>query len=166
MSKREIVTYPNQILRKQAVAISKPDKSIKALINEMIQIMEEAHGLGLAANQIGVLYKIIVYNEGSGPKYILNPKITNFEGEQIGPEGCLSFPGLQGEVKRAERVEIKGNDLKGKSIKIKAEGLLARIFQHETDHLNGTLFIDRADPNTLQYITQDQDEPVEDPVGV
>ncbi|MHB1456539.1 MAG: peptide deformylase [Armatimonadota bacterium] len=158
MAEREIIRYPDPILRKPAVSISKPDTGLKALIDDMTATMKMVNGLGLAANQVGVLQKVLVYDEGKGPGVVLNPKIVSMSGEQVGPEGCLSFPGLQGDVRRADKIEVRGNNMKGKPVKIKAEGLLARILQHEIDHLNGTLFIDRADPETLHYITADDDE--------
>lgn len=168
MAEREIVRYPDPLLRKQAVSISKPNAGLRDLVSDMVATMRQVHGLGLAANQVGVLQKVLVYDEGDGPGVVLNPKIVELSGEQVGPEGCLSFPGLQGEVRRAEKIEVRGNDLKGKPVKIKAEGLLARILQHEIDHLNGTLFIDRADPDTLHYVTanDEDDEDEEDEEAV
>ena len=163
MAEREILRYPDPILRKPAVSISKPDTGLKTLIDDMTATMKQVNGLGLAANQIGVLQKVLVYDEGNGPGVVLNPKIVSMSGDQLGPEGCLSFPGLQGDVRRADKIEVRGNNLKGKPVKIKAEGLLARILQHEIDHLNGTLFIDRADPETLHYVTADSDEEDEEP---
>lgn len=124
----------------------------------MIDTMHEENGVGFAANQIGVLQKVLVYDDGTGPKVLINPKIIRASGEQVGIEGCLSVPGLQGEVRRANEVEVKGLDENGKPVKIKAEGLTARIIQHELDHLNGVLFIDRAEPNTLHYITAEEEE--------
>lgn len=158
MAEREIVTYPREVLRQQAKSVSKIDAATRALVEDMVATMRESNGLGLAANQIGVLQKVFVYNDGTSVGALINPKIVSGKGEQIGIEGCLSVPGLQGEVRRANEVVVRGTDLKGKSVKIKAEGLLARIFQHEIDHLNGTLFIDRADPETLVHITDEEGE--------
>lgn len=158
MAEREIVTYPREVLRQQARSVSKIDAATRALVEDMVATMRESNGLGLAANQIGVLQKVFVYNDGTSVGALINPKIVSGKGEQIGIEGCLSVPGLQGEVRRANEVVVRGTDLKGKSVKIKAEGLLARIFQHEIDHLNGTLFIDRADPETLVHITDEEGE--------
>ena len=158
MAEKDIVTYPDPVLRQQAKAISKLDAGARKLIKDMVATMRRENGLGLAANQVGALQKVFVYDDGTGLGVLVNPKIVSAEGEQIGVEGCLSVPGLQGEVKRANVVEIKGHDLKGKPVKITAEGLLARIFQHELDHLNGTLFIDRADPDTLHYVTEEERE--------
>jgi len=156
MAEREIETYPNSVLRKQAKAVSKLDRGVKKLIDDMVATMRESSGLGLAANQIGVLQKVFVYDDGTGLGVLINPEIVSATGEQIGIEGCLSVPGLQGEVRRASEIVVKGKDLNGKPVKIKAEGLLARIIQHEIDHLDGTLFIDRADPDSLQYVTEEE----------
>lgn len=158
MAEKEIVTLPDPVLRKQAKAVSKPDADMKELVKKMEAVMRENNGVGLAANQVGVLQKVFVYDDGSGFGAIVNPKIISAEGEQVGYEGCLSVPGLQGEVRRALEVVIKGNDLEGKPIKIKATGLLARIFQHELDHLHGKLFTDRVEPGTLEYITAEESE--------
>ncbi|MHB0912905.1 MAG: peptide deformylase [Armatimonadota bacterium] len=154
----EVVKLPDPVLRKQAKNVTTIDESTNKLAKEMLELMREANGVGLAANQIGSLLKIFVYDEGDGPGVIVNPKITSATGEQLGLEGCLSIPGLQGEVRRAMEVVVTGKDLSGKPVKVKAEGMLARIFQHEIDHLNGTLFIDRADPGTLEYVTADEEE--------
>ena len=158
MAEKEIVTYPDPILRQQAKAVSKLDAGTRKLAEDMVATLRRENGLGLAANQVGALQKVFVYDDGTGPGILINPKIVNASGEQVGVEGCLSVPGLQGEVKRASFVEIRGTDLNGKPVKIKAEGLLARIFQHELDHLNGMLFIDRADPNSLHYVTEEEQE--------
>lgn len=155
MAIRDVVKYPDPILRQQAKSIPKMDGGLKTLIDDMLVTMKQEHGAGLAANQIGILQKILVYDDGSGPGVLINPKIVSAEGEQIGPEGCLSVPGLQGEVRRAEKIVVKGMDATGKAVKIKAEGFLARIFQHEIDHLEGRLFIDRVEPDTLEYVTND-----------
>ena len=157
MAEKKVVTYPDPILRQQAKTVSKPDAGTKKLVEDMIATLRYVNGLGLAANQVGALQKVIVYDDGSGLGILINPKIVSMSGEQIGVEGCLSVPGLQGEVKRANVVEVRGTDLHGKAVKIKAEGLLARIFQHELDHLNGTLFIDRADPTSLHYVTEEEE---------
>ena len=158
MAEREIKTYPESVLQKQAVAVPKVDAATKKLVDDMVATLRAASGLGLAANQVGVLQKVFVYDDGTGLGVMINPKIVSATGEQTGIEGCLSVPGLQGEVKRANEVVVKGTDLKGKAVKVKAEGLLARIFQHEIDHLEGTLFLDRVEPGTLHYITEDEEE--------
>jgi peptide deformylase len=163
MADKEIVRYPDDVLRKHAKEVSKVTPEIKKLAKEMMEIMHASgNGVGLAANQIGVLQRIFVYDDGENKGAVINPKITSAEGEQTGPEGCLSVPGLQGEVMRANQIVMKGLNADGKPVKIKAEGFFARILQHEFDHLNGTLFIDRAEPDTLEYITaEDEEAPVE-----
>ncbi|HUV05670.1 MAG TPA: peptide deformylase [Armatimonadota bacterium] len=156
MAGREIVKYPDPVLRERAKNISKVNPGVRKLVKDMIATMHETCGLGLAANQVGVLQRIFVYDDGTGPGVVINPKVVRASGEQMGVEGCLSVPGLQGEVKRAEQVVVKGTDLSGKTVKIKTEGLLARVFQHEMDHLNGTLFIDRAEPDSLYCVTEEE----------
>lgn len=149
MAEREILKKPHPILSKRAKSVSKVDSETKKLIDDMIDTMRSVNGLGLAANQVGVLQKIFVYDDGNGLGVMINPEIISFSGEQIDVEGCLSVPGKQGDVKRANEIVVKGMNAKGKPIKIKAEGLLARIFQHEIDHLQGKLFIDRVEPGSL-----------------
>ncbi len=158
MAELEIVRYPDPILRKQAKEIGKPGPDTKKLVEDMTITMQLANGVGLAANQVAILQKLFVYDDGSGPGVIINPKIVSARGEELGSEGCLSLPGLWGEVRRAEEVVIRGMDLNGKPLKIKAEGFLARILQHELDHLYGHLFIDRAEPESVHYVTDDDEE--------
>lgn len=156
MAEREVVKYPDPVLRMQTKSVSKIDPATKKLIREMTAIMHAANGVGLAANQVGSLQRLFVYDDGTTSGTLVNPEIVCCTGEQIGPEGCLSFPGLQGDVKRANEIVIKGLNGNGKPVKINAEGFLARVFQHEFDHLNGKLFIDRADPDTLYYPEDDE----------
>jgi len=162
MAEREIKTYPEAVLHKQAKAVPKIDNATKKLVDDMVATLRAANGVGLAANQVGVLQKVFVYDDGNGLGIMINPKIVKASGEQVGVEGCLSVPGLQGEVKRANEVIVKGMDLSGKPVKVKAEGVLARIFQHEIDHLEGRLFLDRVEPGTLHYITEDEEEETRD----
>jgi len=154
----EIVRYGNEVLRRAAEPVKAVDDEIRALIARMYEAMAEASGLGLAAPQIGVSKRLFVYDIGDGPHAVINPKLMKKSGEQIGVEGCLSVPGLQGEVPRWEKVVVTGLDEEGKPVRIKAEGLLARVFQHEIDHLDGTLFIDRADPDTLEIVESKEAE--------
>jgi peptide deformylase len=116
-------------------------------------IMRAANGIGLAAPQLGILQRIFVYDVGDGFQAIVNPKIVHRKGSQVGTEGCLSIPGLYGEVERASEVVVKGLDQFGRPVRIRAEGLTARVIQHENDHLDGILFIDIADPETLHLVT-------------
>jgi len=158
MSDEEILRYGSEILRKPAEKVKKFDDEIRQLIERMYEVMQENSGLGLAAPQVGVQLQVFTYDVGEGRHALVNPKIARRKGEEIATEGCLSVPGIQGEVPRAERVTVSGLDENGKPIKIRAEGLLARVFQHEIDHLQGFLFIDRADPESLYVVTKAKDE--------
>jgi peptide deformylase len=157
MTLRKIVTLPEAVLRRKAHAVTKFDKDLHTLIDDMVETMREAPGVGLAAPQIGLSDRIIVIEyyereedeeKEDAPKKVwavLNPEIIKASEEKLmGVEGCLSIPGLVGEVERHAAVQVKGLNRHGKPMKIKAEGWLARIFQHEIDHLNGVLFTDRA----------------------
>lgn len=158
MESSPIVTYGNDVLRAHAQEVEFDDE-VRALIERMYEIMVEARGYGLAAPQIGISKRIFVYDIGEGHHALVNPKILSTSGEETSIEGCLSIPGLQGEVARAARVTITGINEEGKTVKIKGEGLLARVFQHEMDHLDGRMFIDRADPDTLETVPlHDEDE--------
>jgi peptide deformylase len=136
-------------------------EALQVLIDDMVETMHATNGVGLAAPQVGVLERVIVIqlpedeeDPQSGKLFALcNPQIIRAEGEEAGEEGCLCLPGYVGEVKRATSVTVKAQDRRGKKVRIKAEGLLARAFQHETDHLNGILYIDRVEsPDKLRRI--------------
>lgn len=153
MAIREIVTTPNPVLRRKAHKITTFDKDLQVLIDDMVETMREAPGVGLAAPQVGVSERLIVVEYGNDedetvPKklyVVINPEIIQASEETVeGIEACLSIPKLVGEVMRNEKIIVKGLNRHGKPIKIKPEGWLARIFQHEIDHLEGTLFTDRA----------------------
>lgn len=165
MESTGIVTYGNDILRARAGEIEKFDQEVKSLIERMYQVMAEARGLGLAGPQVGVSKRIFVYDVGEGPHALINPVMVGSSGEEIASEGCLSIPGLQGDVPRAERVTVTGIDETGSKVKIRAEGLLARVFQHEMDHLDGTMFVDKADPETLETVSLKEDEEEEEELG-
>lgn len=157
-----IVRYGDPVLRTRAEEVEEFNDEIRAIIERMYVVMAEARGLGLAGPQIGLSKRIFTYDVGEGPHALINPKIIKSSGEDIGVEGCLSIPGLQGDVARAERVTIAGIDENGEKVKIRAEGMLARVFQHEFDHLNGTMFIDKADPDTLETVPLDSDTEEDD----
>ena len=146
------------VLRQVSRPVLKVSEDIAELVQHMEHIMRAANGVGLAAPQLGILQRIFVYDAGDGFQAIINPKILGRKGRQVGVEGCLSLPGLQGDVERAEEVVVKGLDQWGKPVRIRGEGLTARVIQHENDHLDGVLFIDegRADPATLHYVTADE----------
>lgn len=146
----DVVTYGNRVLRDRAQEVEELNDEIRELIEQMYRVMADSNGLGLAGPQVGVSKRIFTYDVGEGPHALINPVILKRSGEEIGTEGCLSIPGLQGEVPRAERIVVSGLDENGNKVRIKAQGLMARVFQHEIDHLDGTMFIDRADPDTLE----------------
>jgi peptide deformylase len=159
MAVREIARYGDEILRKKARPVAKVTKETKALIEDMIETMRAASGLGLAAPQVRISERLFVYQVGEAPpEALVNPIILESEGEELGVEGCLSIPKLQGDVPRAKRVVVTGLNRTGKSVKINAEDLLARVFQHEIDHLDGVLFIDRSDPSTWHWLTDEDEE--------
>ena len=140
-----ILKVGNPILKNQSTPIQKIDKNIRKLIQDMFDTMTEAEGVGLAAPQVGENVRLIVLNMGEGPFEIINPVIIDEVGEQVGVEGCLSVPGFYGDVTRFMQVTVGGINSKGKKVKVTGEGLLARALQHEIDHLDGVLYLDRAD---------------------
>lgn len=157
----KIATYPDEetLLRSQSEPILKITGRIQQLIDNMIETMYEAVGVGLAAPQVFVSKRLFVYDVGDGAEALINPEIVERDGEEVGVEGCLSIPRLQGDVLRAQKVVVTGLNRRGRPVKIPAEGYLARVFQHEIDHLNGRLFIDLADPKTLEWLSEeDEDE--------
>ena len=143
-----ICTYPEEILRQRAEPITEIDEEVVKLVDHMAETMYSAPGIGLAATQVGVAKQLLVADIAprrpeSELIVLINPEIVAAEGEVIIEEGCLSVPEYQAEVKRHERVTVRGLNLKGEEVEIEAEGLLAVVLQHEIDHLNGMLFIDR-----------------------
>jgi len=151
---KEIIKYPNPVLKKKCQEIKEVTEEIRNLGQAMIESMTESQGLGIAAPQVGELKRIIAVHlvkERSSeekskelPQVFINPKIIKKSKKTvIDEEGCLSFPGLFLKIKRAEEVEVEALDKEGEKVQIKAEGLPARIFQHEIDHLDGVLFIDK-----------------------
>jgi len=138
-----ILTQEAPVLRQKAKRVTRVDDSIRKLIDDMVETMVAALGVGLAANQVGVALRVIVVKTDANLYSLVNPEMVKATGEQVGLEGCLSIPGYVGEVKRAQRVVVRGLNRHGKTVRIKGDDLLARAFQHEIDHINGVLFIDR-----------------------
>lgn len=140
--------HPDSILRRKADPISPSqlrDPAIKRFFSDMEKSMNENNGIGLAAPQVGKSLQIAVIKTKDGSLVLVNPKITRFSlRSELGEEGCLSIPGVYGIVKRAKSIRVKTLDARGKTISFKAAGLFARVIQHEVDHLNGILFIDKA----------------------
>ncbi|HEX2698071.1 MAG TPA: peptide deformylase [Anaerolineales bacterium] len=157
MALRTIVTLPDPILRRKARPVKKFDKDLQTLIDDMVDTMRDAPGVGLAAPQIGISERLIVIEYAEPPEneddeevkpklyVVVNPEIVKTSAEtEVGVEGCLSIPGLVGEVERFSKVQVKGLNRRGQPTKVNAEGWLARIFQHEIDHVNGIVYPDRA----------------------
>lgn len=144
MAVRQIKVVPDEVLRKKAKKVPAIDASIQQLIDDMIATMQEENGVGLAAAQVGVSLRVAVLQmPGGEPFSIVNPDVVKRSGERQVIEGCLSIPGYQGELKRSEKVTVKGLDREGKKIRIRATDLLAQALEHEIDHLDGILYIDR-----------------------
>lgn len=169
MATREIVFIGNPILRQKARRIHRFDSSLPQLVRDMFETMYAADGVGLAAPQIGLgirLFVIDIADKETGKSHkvaMANPEIIQAEGEQIGLDGCLSIPGYYGiNVRRAAKVVIKGQDMRGKPMRLSAQGIFAWALQHEIDHLNGILFLDRLDrPEDLCEAPSDDPEDAE-----
>jgi peptide deformylase len=154
MAIREIVTLPHPVLRQKARKVIEITPDLIKLIDDMVETMREAPGVGLAAPQVGISRRLIVveYGDEEDPEVlpklyvVINPEIVRFSQEVVeGTEACLSIPGLAGSVERPDEITVKGLNRQGKPVRIKASGWLSRIFQHEIDHLDGILFVDRAE---------------------
>ncbi|MBI2460054.1 MAG: peptide deformylase [Candidatus Rokubacteria bacterium] len=138
--------YGDPILRRRAAPVAEITPEVQRLIDDMVETMYDALGIGLAATQVGVALRVLVVDAGGGAvRTYINPEIVERHGEVVGEEGCLSLPGIFADVARAERVVVEARDREGRPVRERAEGLLARVFQHEIDHLDGILFIDRLD---------------------
>jgi peptide deformylase len=170
----EILTVDNpqqlKVLRARAKKVQKVTPKLAAFAQTMLETMRNAAGVGLAAPQTGVLRRFFVVelpgdaeaDEPAQTFILFNPEIVKGRGEQIGFEGCLSIPGYIGEVARDEQVTVKGLDERGKAVRHKVDGYLARVFQHEIDHLDGILYTDRlTDPDSFQPVAEGQEEEAE-----
>jgi peptide deformylase len=140
----EIRRAGDEVLKRQAEPVVKIDRTIKKLLNDMSETLYHADGVGLAAPQVGVSLKVVVIDVGDGLIELINPVIVNKEELVTDTEGCLSVPGVYGEVERYNHVMVEALDRNGKKIRLSGSGLLARAFQHELDHLDGILFIEIA----------------------
>jgi len=147
MSPHDIRVVGDPVLRQRAAEVTEIDGTLARLARDMIATMYEAPGVGLAAPQVGVQKRMFVYDiqDGSGAKVVVNPVVSEHRGEWVYEEGCLSVPGLSWEIGRPKEVHLTGLDLDGNEVSIDADELLARLFQHETDHLDGVLLLERLD---------------------
>ena len=149
MNDLKIVQYPHPALRHVSKPLKRVDPELREMITQMFKLMYEAKGVGLAANQVDLPYRFFIVNLQSDPEpraksmVFINPVLSRPKGSDEAEEGCLSLPGLYAQVKRSEKVTIDAYNLEGEPVHLEAEGLLARVLQHETDHINGKLFIDR-----------------------
>lgn len=147
----EILLYGEPILKQRCHPVPRVTPKVRALVSNMAEAMRQAHGLGLAAPQLGEPSCVVVYDVGQGLVVLINPVIASQEDVKIMEEGCLSLPNLHGEVARAATISVQARNLQGRRILRTAQGLEARVIQHECDHLEGTLFIDRVRPDTLYW---------------
>lgn len=147
MAPYSIRVVGDPVLRQRAAEVTDIDGRLVKLADDMIVTMYEAPGVGLAAPQVGVEKRLFVYDVGEGAKTLVNPEIVESDGEWAFEEGCLSVPGLSWEIVRPKQVQLRGVDLDGNEVSIEADELLARCFQHELDHLDGILVLERLDPD-------------------
>lgn len=179
MAQREIVTPPHPVLRQKSRPVTDFGFELQKLIDDMIETMRDGQGVGLAANQVAIPAQVIVVEmplpnpdapqEEPPPPYagelftLVNPKIAWRSREKVdGIEGCLSLPGIVGEVERHQEVRVRGQDRQGKKVNLRFEGWMARIFQHEIDHLKGVLFTDHIDdPEKIWQVTPGEEEIIE-----
>jgi peptide deformylase len=145
----EVVLFPDPILRRKAATVTRFDDDLRRTAAEMHETMAKAKGVGLAAPQVGLSIRLLVLNPTGRPEdalTLVNPKLALDKGEALGDEGCLSFPGIWSEIARAPKLVVEAQDLDGKEIRLELADYVARIVQHEFDHLDGILFIDRMSP--------------------
>ena len=145
MATRTIREYGDEVLEKECKEVTKVSLRTKILINDMLDTMYEAMGVGLAAPQVGILKRIVVIDIGEGPIVLINPEIIETAGEQTGEEGCLSVPGKSGLVTRPNYVKVRAYNEDMEEVEYEGEGLLARAFCHEIDHLSGKLYVDQVE---------------------
>jgi len=157
----QIVSYPHPALRWKSRDVTRIDDTLRSIVAQMFDLMYESKGIGLAANQVGLPLRLFVVNVSGDPEkkdeeiVFINPVIRNRSGSAVGEEGCLSLPGLYADVSRPEAIVVEAFDLDGQPFRVKVDDLPARVIQHENDHLDGVLFIDRIDETDLaQFVTK------------
>lgn len=159
MAVLQIRTLPDPVLRRKARKVNRIDDSIQKLIDDMVDTMRAASGVGLAAPQVGVSLRVaVIHLPGEELITLINPEVIGRTGERVLLEGCLSLPGYQGEVKRSVKVRVRARDRKGKEFRLEGEELLAQALEHEIDHLDGILYIDRLEsPEKLYKIVREEE---------
>jgi peptide deformylase len=145
MSSYSVRVYGDPVLKQVAREVDRFDASLVRLVDDMVETMYDSEGAGLAAPQVGIQKRLFVYDVGEGPAAVVNPVIVETEGEWYHDEGCLSIPGLRLGIVRPDQVHLRGYDLDGEEITIEADEFLGRVFQHEVDHLDGVLMIERLE---------------------
>lgn len=158
MAIRMIREENEPILRKKSKPVSEITTKIVELVEDMLDTMYEANGVGLAAPQVGMLKRIVVIDVGEGPVILINPEIIEISGEQTGSEGCLSVPGKMGVVTRPNYAKVKAVDITGQNIIVEGEELMARALCHEIDHLDGVLYIDKIEGELMDVETEEDAE--------
>jgi peptide deformylase len=149
-----IVHYGHPALRQQAAPVGRVTAEVKAFVERMAELLQEAHGLGLAANQVGVPRRIMVVMDDGELIPLIDPELADANGSENAEEGCLSLPRLYGHVERPTRVVVVAKNLSGKRFTLDAEGMVARAVSHELDHLDGRLFVDQVDQSTLHWLVR------------
>ena len=164
MSTLNIVYYPHPALSWKSKDVTRIDPQLKEWVNQMFDLMYEARGIGLAANQVGLPYRLFVINPTGDPEQpqfeqvFINPEILRRNGSEESEEGCLSLPEVYGPVNRAERIVVEAFDLDGQQLRFELEGIDARVVQHENDHLDGVMFTERVTPETLRTLQPQLDD--------
>ena len=154
----KIVVYGHPALRRKARKVGRVTAEVKDLASRMVELMRASHGVGLAANQVGIPQRIAVVEVEDTLTHLIDPELVSARGAEVTDEGCLSLPRLYGSVERPTHVVVKARSLSGRTFEIEAEGLLARALCHEIDHLNGKLFVDCADDSTLYWVVGQTEE--------
>ncbi len=157
MATRRIVEIGDDKLRKHAKPVEKFDRRLQTLLRDMAETMYKAEGVGLAAPQVGILRRVVVVDVGDGLIELVNPEIIRVEGEQTGPEGCLSVPGRSGIVIRPNSVTVRAQDAQGNFFEVSGEEFLARAFCHEIDHLDGILYVDKMEREIFPEEEQEEE---------
>ena len=158
MAIREVREIGDEILTKKCKEVTKMTLRTRVLIEDMLDTMYEKFGVGLAAPQVGVLKNIVVIDVGEGPIVLINPEIIEADGEQTGEEGCLSVPGKWGSVTRPDHVKVRALNEEMEEFEIEGEGLLARAFCHEIDHLSGDLYVNKVEDGLHDVQTEEEEE--------